>query len=253
MAERIESFADLQKLKQEYDATVKMIDSLVSKIEHFNTVASKSGKGIGKSSNTKQVNDEMAKQDKLLRDITHSSTALYKETTKLDQVKKEYVRITRLEVQANNKELGSYKQLQAQIGLASKKYKDLAASQGMNHKATKQALADLNRMQGKLNRVDRAMGNFRHNVGNYGKRIAGSFKRMGSSLLAFFSIRYISQFLKSSMQAAREQDQVFAKLTAVIKTTGGAAGYTAKEMANMASALQNVTVYGDEADRKSVV
>lgn len=48
------------------------------------------------------------------------------------------------------------------------------------------------------------------------------------------------------IKAATDQQDADAKLEAVIRATGGAAGYTTNELIDMASALQKVTVYADE-------
>ena len=50
-----------------------------------------------------------------------------------------------------------------------------------------------------------------------------------------------------SISAFKEQDSAQKKLAAVIKATGGAAGLTADEIGGIASKLQDVTNFGDEA------
>jgi hypothetical protein len=57
----------------------------------------------------------------------------------------------------------------------------------------------------------------------------------------------INQVIRSSIQLAKEQARVEAQLAAVIKSTGGAAGITAEEVKRLASELQGLTNYGDEA------
>jgi len=49
------------------------------------------------------------------------------------------------------------------------------------------------------------------------------------------------------VKMAGTQEQAYRKLEAVLKATGGAAGYSADELAKYAAALQKTTVYGDEA------
>lgn len=51
-----------------------------------------------------------------------------------------------------------------------------------------------------------------------------------------------SKFISSTI----EQQKVLAQLDAVLQSTGGAAGFTARELTDMAAALQKVTAYGDE-------
>lgn len=50
-----------------------------------------------------------------------------------------------------------------------------------------------------------------------------------------------------AVSAYREAEQVNIRLQAVIKATGGVAGVTSKEVLNLASKLQSVTTFGDEA------
>ena len=47
--------------------------------------------------------------------------------------------------------------------------------------------------------------------------------------------------------AINEQEQAVAQVEAAIRSTGGSAGYIARELQDMASELQKVTIYGDEA------
>lgn len=54
-------------------------------------------------------------------------------------------------------------------------------------------------------------------------------------------------FMAESIELAGVQENAETKLAAVIKATGGAAGFTADELAKYAGELQAVTTYGDEA------
>jgi len=65
--------------------------------------------------------------------------------------------------------------------------------------------------------------------------------------LATKAIQKIVKIGKESIQAFKVQEQVEARLNATLKSTGYAAGFTADELTNMASALQEQTTYGDEA------
>ena len=53
--------------------------------------------------------------------------------------------------------------------------------------------------------------------------------------------------LRSVFEKTVRQEQAFAQVEARIRSTGGAAGLTAREIAQIASALQDVTTHGDEA------
>lgn len=71
--------------------------------------------------------------------------------------------------------------------------------------------------------------------------VAGrQFGRLMASLGAVFSARKI-------VQATRRQDEALAQVEARVRSTGGAAGYTTRQLAEMAAGMQQATTYGDEA------
>ncbi len=80
-------------------------------------------------------------------------------------------------------------------------------------------------------------------VAKAGKDLAALGITIGGVVLA---IKQVVKYLAESEQAFFVQEQAEAKLNAVLKSTGGAAGYTAGELKNMASEMQRVTVFGDE-------
>jgi hypothetical protein len=79
------------------------------------------------------------------------------------------------------------------------------------------------------------------------KRSQAAIGSMRKSVLrlagAYISLRSIG----SVTSAAREQIRSERKLAAVIRATGGAAGFSLEQMKEYASELQNVTNFGDEA------
>jgi ferritin-like metal-binding protein YciE len=56
---------------------------------------------------------------------------------------------------------------------------------------------------------------------------------------------------KKLLDETIEAQNAMAQLEVVVKSTGGAAGYTAAQMADLASQLQSVTTYSDEAIDRS--
>ena len=84
------------------------------------------------------------------------------------------------------------------------------------------------------------------------KSITGSLDSMGNSAIkvggALTAITApISIFLGTALKAASEEQTVFGQLDAVLRSTAGAAGWTADEAKNLASELQGVTRYGNVA------
>ena len=84
-----------------------------------------------------------------------------------------------------------------------------------------------------LNKVDKGLG-----------RLA---KSAGVAAASFFGARMLLDGFRSVINATREQILAETQLNAVLKSTAGVAGLTAKELTTMASALQKQTRFGDEA------
>ena len=63
----------------------------------------------------------------------------------------------------------------------------------------------------------------------------------------FLGLSGLKRGLGAVLGAAVRQEQAMAQVASRIRATGGAAGYGASELVKMASELQKVTTYGDEA------
>jgi len=70
---------------------------------------------------------------------------------------------------------------------------------------------------------------------------AGATRALGNA------VRGMVRFMGDSITKAGEQEKVLKQLETVLASTGGAAGLTKKELVEMASGLQDVTTFGDEA------
>lgn len=77
------------------------------------------------------------------------------------------------------------------------------------------------------------------------KKNSGAFKASGAALTGMGLAA--TGIATGAINAAREQIRVENQLAAVLKSTGGAAGLSAEEIKNHASALQKMTNFGDEA------
>ena len=78
------------------------------------------------------------------------------------------------------------------------------------------------------------------------KKLGKAFSGLGAAVAGVGIIA----FSKKIIDATIEQERAIAQLEAAIKSTGGAAGLTSTELQKMASDLQAVTTYGDEATIK---
>lgn len=81
------------------------------------------------------------------------------------------------------------------------------------------------------------------------KKVERDMKAAGQQVKAFSKIAgaSLAVFSAVAIKNTIEQERVTKQLEAVLKSTGGAAGITKDEMLGMASAMQQVTTYGDEA------
>lgn len=70
--------------------------------------------------------------------------------------------------------------------------------------------------------------------------LGGSLKGLGAQILGGISIGAI-------VVATAEAERALAKLDQAVKNNGGAAGRTTKELEEMSSELQNISIYGDDA------
>jgi len=88
---------------------------------------------------------------------------------------------------------------------------------------------------GVLSSVNRAIGGLARSLVSLPALIAGAAGGFAAG-----------SFLKGSLEAINAQIKAEQKLGAVLKATGGAAGFSAEQLAAHAAAMQKVTVFGDE-------
>lgn len=77
-------------------------------------------------------------------------------------------------------------------------------------------------------------------------KLSDEAKKLGASILAAFSTAVVTDFALDSVRLFGIQEEAIASVEAVLKTTGGTAGFTSKQLQDMASSLQEVTKFGDE-------
>ena len=84
-------------------------------------------------------------------------------------------------------------------------------------------------------------------LGKVDKGLGRLAKSAAGAAASFFGARMLLDGFRSVINATREQILAETQLNAVLKSTAGVAGLNAKELTNMASALQKQTRFGDEA------
>jgi hypothetical protein len=91
-------------------------------------------------------------------------------------------------------------------------------------------------------------------VQSFGSGVKKALATIGVVLLAKAFVNFgkrVLSFGRRMLDLFIEQEQSEARLAAVIKATGQAAGFTAAQMFDMAAAMQNATVFGDELVMKA--
>src|SRR5690348_13180635 len=72
-------------------------------------------------------------------------------------------------------------------------------------------------------------------------------KAIGAAAVGLFAVQKVKQFFSGAIDEARESQKVSALTAQVIKTTGGAAGISAKQVGDLANSISLLTGIDDEA------
>lgn len=117
--------------------------------------------------------------------------------------------------------------------------------------------AKVRKFKRSVDKTDGSGKKFGHTVGGLSKKLskftlnagraALKVGAIGAAMGAMAGLYALARGLKAATSAAMEQRDAEAKLGAVLKSTGNAAGYNLEQLKRMASGLQKVTTYGDEA------
>lgn len=158
----------------------------------------------------KDENSEYKKLVKSTRDLKNESKELAAQMLKLEQ--------------SGQKNTKAYRDLESQ-------YKKVTRAAQQGDKA--------------LKKIDSTVGDNFRNVGNY-KSALGGLKSMLGTLGVAFGARQLVSFGTESIELFREQQKAIAQVEAGLKSTGNTAGFTSKQLQEMASSLQKETIFGDE-------
>lgn len=96
-------------------------------------------------------------------------------------------------------------------------------------------------ISGDISKFQDALKNAQRQTEGFESALASAAKISGAAFAALAGI------IGTSIHAYDEQEQAELRLAAVLKSTAGAAGLSAKEVLDLSSKLQGLTTYGDEA------
>jgi hypothetical protein len=79
------------------------------------------------------------------------------------------------------------------------------------------------------------------------KKIQSSMRGIGRAVAGAIGFISVGLLVRKIVEATREQEKAIGQLNAVLKSTGSVAGYTSKQLQDMAGAFQKTTTFADEA------
>jgi hypothetical protein len=98
-----------------------------------------------------------------------------------------------------------------------------------------------------LKKSNAELNKFRKGTGSALTKMQKQFSMFGKAVLGFAAVYVGARGLGAIVRNTIEAEKSFAQLEAAVKSTGGVAGFSAPQLAEMASALQKVSTFGDEA------
>ena len=172
------------------------------------------GSGADKlSESVKKSNTALTEQEKVLREINRlkerntqvssdSLRQLAEERTKRSQITK----ALKDEVVASGKLGRAYSTLRKQRDLAANTLRDMIVSQKSSNREIRNATKEFNSLNNKVKQADKAIGNFRDNVGNYGSAVQGvlGFTRQLAAAFGVYSAIQIGQEIFEQIKALNE-------------------------------------------------
>ena len=230
-------FIDIgDEAKKQIEGLVKELLNAVDAVKKFNTefksvkVPSDAEKAIKKTTESiktqnKAINEaekltkrlEQAKQKNLLA-TSKENKELLKVRLETNKINKE----TRESIKLNTALSSSYNKLTIRLTQAEKEYRDLAASQGLNSKATIKAQKNVNNLRTKIDSINQPIKRFSDNVGNYPKILGtatGFLKRFASAFGIFGGIAIFVRGLRQGVNVIRDFEKSGATLSAVLQKT----------------------------------
>jgi hypothetical protein len=247
--DRLTSYANIAALEEEHTKIIKLVDDTITHIQSKQKELGGIQISLLDANTAKESTEAINKGKKSVDELTLSvreykklQDQLATTEAKLAVAQTDTARAlaaTRVELQATNKlnkdGISAYNELQTQLAAASRLYKDLAASRGLDNKATLEAQKRAVDLNNQLKAIDAGMGNYQRNVGNYSSATANLNRNIGILATelpnAGISIRTFAQSLSNnitpfiqSIKDVQAQNVQLKKdgleTTSVIKTLG---------------------------------
>ena len=193
MEDRLSSYADLPALEAEQTKIIKLVDDTITHIQTKQKELGNIQLTLLDANSAKQSTEAISKGKKAVDELTLSvreykrlQDQLATTEAKLAVAQSDTAKslaATKVELQATNKlnreGVSAYNDLQKELAAASRLYKDLAASRGLDNKATLEAQKRAKDLNDQLKAIDVGMGNYQRNVGNYSSATANLNRNIG--------------------------------------------------------------------------
>lgn len=257
-------FANARKSATEY---IKMLEALQGELKEMLAINKKI---VEQSASQIKTTDALKKRAKAIKEVTEASKSMevverekvktQRELTKLEadnerllqtknrtliQNRKEEERLAKIKarnLKLQKQEGQAYSQMSKKLNELRNRYKNLAVQNKENTKEGRKLLKNIQQLDSKLKRVDKAVGQSQRNVGNYTSAWGKLGMRLKSVASAFGLVGGVMgavQVIKGAFNIVKEFNQQLANLKAI----SGASPEELKELEKSARDLGATTRY----------
>jgi len=231
----------LEQLEQQYNSLLK---ATAKKINAFDLSSAKGINDFNKES--QKTNKILSEQDKILRTkeklqskLTNLTGKEAKEVAALRVEINRKNKINREEAKLQSETTTAYEKLSIELNQLRKRYKDVAASEGIASKNAKDLQKQIGGLDGNLKKIDANAGQYQRNVGNYGSAwggVGGAIKNLvlGPVGLAAGALAGITAITKRAIAVQSEFQTSLASLGSILGIQGEELGFFAEQAKQIA-------------------
>ena len=184
------------------------LDNIKKAQESVNNATTKAKKSQNQLTAAQKEAERQEKRNLALKTkLVDSNSRLTKENARLNEQLKVNNRENREAAKSTLQFRNAYDRLNNELKEAEKNYRNLAASQGLSNKATIKAQKEVQRLRGRVDKINKPIKRFGDNVGNYPK-LLGSATSAFKGLIGAFGIveglRLGVSFAKDAAELARQ-------------------------------------------------
>lgn len=163
----------IKQLSEAREVYVDTAKGIRTEAEKLREVLKGMPSGVPDPETTTRTAKETNRLAKAQKELDYAYTRNGRTLQRLNTLKTERNRLTRLEQKANKAAAGSYDQLSAKASLLAIRYNSLSIEQRENTKEGQRLQKQLAETRAEMNRIQSSVGNYKLNVGNYSSALAG--------------------------------------------------------------------------------